>query len=393
MKTYIWIALRYLISRKRERFVSLMSAVSVLGVAIGVMTLIVVLGVMSGFDRDLKSKILGLNYDLIVEKELGLSAKDPALGEILKVKDVENFSPYVNAQALLSTKDKFIGIHIRGIDLAQEKKINDIASYIKMGPGEIGPGELLVGEELLRMLDLSVGEEVTLFSPIANKNYKYKISGYFKSGYYDYDLNLVFAAIADVQRLMLMEGVYSGLGVRAKNIYAANSLKEELIKSLGADYRVRSWTELNRNFFAALKLEKITMFIILTLIVLVAAFNIISTLTVLVTDKTKDIGILKSIGISSAGIKNIFMLEGMSIGVLGIILGTGIGTGLCWLLAKYKFIQLPQDIYYIQYLPVYLRWQDVAIIASAAFLICILFTLYPARKAASLQPVEALRYE
>lgn len=393
MKTYFWIALRYLISKKRERFVSLMSAVSVLGVAIGVMTLIVVLGVMSGFDRDLKSKILGLNYDIILEKDLGLSAQDPALEEALKLKEVEALSPYVNAQALLSTKDKFIGVHIRGIDLEGEKKINDIASYIKMGPAEIGKSQLLIGEELLRMLNLSVGEEVTVFSPITNKNYKFKISGYFKSGYYDYDLNLAFTNIPDVQQLMLMEGVYSGVGIKAKNIYAVNSLKEELIKSLGADYSVRTWTELNRNFFAALKLEKITMFIILTLIVLVAAFNIISTLTVLVTDKTKDIGILKSIGISSAGIRNIFMLEGMSIGVLGIILGTGVGTGLCWLLAKYKFIQLPQDIYYIQYLPVYLRWQDVSIIASAAFLICILFTLYPARKAALLQPVEALRYE
>lgn len=393
MSTYIWIALKYLVSAKREKFVSLMTVVSVLGVAIGVMTLIVVLGVMSGFDRDLKEKILGLNYPIIVEKEIGLSAKDPAFEQVSGVNGVEALSPYVNGQALLATPERFIGIHIRGIDLENEKKINNIASYIKVSSGAIGEQQILVGEELLKTMGLAVGDPVTLFSPITNKNYKFTVGGFFKSGYYDYDLNLVFANIPDVQKLMLMEGFYSGFGVKTRNIYEANTLREKLKSALGPDYRVRSWTDLNRNFFAALKLEKVTMFIILTLIVLVAAFNIISTLTVLVTNKTKDIGILKSIGLSSKGIKDIFILEGLLIGIVGIGLGSTVGMGLCALLAKYKFIQLPQDIYYIQYLPVYLRLQDVGLISIAAFLICILFTLYPARKASLLQPVEALRYE
>ncbi|MEW6008731.1 MAG: FtsX-like permease family protein [Candidatus Omnitrophota bacterium] len=172
-----------------------------------------------------------------------------------------------------------------------------------------------------------------------------------------------------------------------------SSLKEKLYRLLDSGYQVRTWTELNRTFFAALKLEKIAMFIILTLIVLVAAFNIISTLSVLVTDKTKDIGILKSIGLSSKGINRIFMLVGLLIASFGIILGVGLGLGLSFLLRKYQFIRLPQDIYYIQYLPVFIRWLDVGLIILAAFLISILFTIYPARKAALLNPVEALRYE
>ncbi len=192
---------------------------------------------------------------------------------------------------------------------------------------------------------------------------------------------------------MFMEGFFSGVGVKAKNAFNVFNLKEKLQKLLGSDYQVRSWTELNRTFFAALKLEKITMFIILTLIVLVAAFNIISTLSVLVTDKTKDIGILKSIGLSSKAVKRIFMLVGLLIGSCGIIVGTGLGLGLCALLRKYQFIRLPADIYYIQYLPVFIRWFDVVLIILAAFLICILFTIYPARRAAFLNPVEALRYE
>lgn len=370
-----------------------MSLVSILGVAIGVMTLIVVLGVMSGFDRDLTNKIIGLNYGIIIDSDMGILSSDPLLEEISSIEGVENFSPFLAGQVLLRSKERFRGVHIRGIDLKREAKVNNIASYIQVSSAQIEKGQLLVGEELSRQLDLNIGDRVSIFSPVTNEHYGFSIGGIFKSGYYDYDLNLIFANIKDTQRLLFLPGLYSGIGIKAANIHKVGILARQLKEKIGLGYRLRTWMDLNRNFFAALKLEKITMFIILTLIVLVAAFNIISTLTVLVTDKTKDIGILKSIGISSRGIKKIFMLEGTLIGCLGIILGSGLGVGLCALLSKYKFIQLPADIYYIQYLPVYLKYQDVIIIIMVAFLICLLFTIYPAHKAARLSPVEALRYE
>jgi lipoprotein-releasing system permease protein len=393
MKTYLWIASRYLINFRREKFVSLMTLVSVLGVAIGVMTLIIVIAVMSGFDRDLKSKILGLNYDMTIDYESGVVSDDPLFAKLSTVAEVENFSTFVAGQALLASPERFIGVHLRGVDLAKEMKLNDIARYIYIGALPIGQGQLVIGEELSRQLNLSLSDNVSIFSPVTNKHYPFTIAGVFKSGYYEYDLNLVFTTISDAQKVMLMDGLYSGVGIKAKNNSNLAALRDKLQAILGPDYRVRAWTDLNRTFFAALKLEKITMFIILTLIVLVAAFNIISTLTVLVSEKTKDIGILKSIGISAKGISSIFMIEGILIGALGIALGTSLGVLLCTLLARYQFIRLPQDIYYIQYLPVYLRLQEVGLIALAAFFICLCFTIYPARKAASLEPVEALRYE
>jgi len=370
-----------------------MTLVSVLGVAIGVMTLIVVLGVMSGFDKDLKSKILGLNYNITIDSNIGISAADSVFEKIDSLDEVSGYSPFVSGQVLLATYDRFRGVHIRGIDLVKEAGLNNIASYIKVNPPRIQEGELLVGEELLKGMDLALGDEVVVLSPITNKRYPFRIGGIFKSGYYDYDLNLVFANIKDTQELLLMDGFYSGIGINSQDIHKTSALKEKFKDILGPAYSVRTWIELNRNFFAALKLEKITMFIILTLIVLVAAFNIISTLNVFVTDKTKDIGILKSIGLSSKGINRIFMLVGIFVGSLGIVSGLGLGVGLCMLLSKYQFIRLPQDIYYIQYLPVYLKLTEVATIVLAAFLICLVSTLYPARRAASLEPVEALRYE
>ncbi len=393
MKTYFTIALRYFLNSKRRKFFSLMSLISVLGVAIGVMTLIVVLGVMSGFDRDLKSKILGLNYNITIDKSTGILAVDPVFEKIDSLDEISGYSPFVSGQVLLATYERFSGVHIRGIDLSKEAGLNNIASYIRVNALGIEKDELLIGEELLKQMELHLGDEVTVLSPITNERHAFKIGGIFKSGYYDYDMNLVFTNIEDAQKLLFMNGLYSGIGINFSDIHKTSSFKEKFENILGPTYRVRTWMDLNRNFFAALQLEKITMFIILALIVLVAAFNIISTLNVFVTDKTKDIGILKSIGLSSKAIKKIFILEGVFIGSLGIISGLGLGLGLCMLLSKYQFIKLPQDIYYIQYLPVHLRFTDVSSIVLVAFLICLVSTLYPASRAAALEPVEALRYE
>jgi lipoprotein-releasing system permease protein len=211
---------------------------------------------------------------------------------------------------------------------------------------------------------------------------------------YDYDMNLVFTNLKTSQELLGLGNQISGVSVKLDNLYLADKLKAELTASLGMDYNLRTWTEANQNFFAALKLEKLTMFIILTLIILVASFNIISTLIVMVVEKTKDIGILKAIGMTSAQIRKIFTYQGILIGAIGTGLGTCGGLLLCWLLKKYEFIKLPQDIYYIDRLPVAIQiWPDMILIILAAVVITLASTIYPAAKAAKFEPVEALRYE
>ena len=211
---------------------------------------------------------------------------------------------------------------------------------------------------------------------------------------YDYDLNLVFTNLKTAQEILGLGGIYSAVAVKLDNLYLAEQVKKELSRDLGLDYILKTWIEQNQNFFAALQLEKITMFIILTLIILVACFNIISTLIVMVVDKTKDIGILKSIGMTASGVRKIFTLQGLIIGGLGISLGSLSGIGLCLLLKKYQFIKLPKDIYYLDHLPVALRfWPDIFLIVASAMAIILISTIYPASKAARFEPVEALRYE
>jgi lipoprotein-releasing system permease protein len=216
----------------------------------------------------------------------------------------------------------------------------------------------------------------------------------FASGMYDYDLNLLVVNLATAQKLLGMGATVSAAAVKIDNIYNAQIVKRQLGDTVGYEYYLRTWIEANANFFAALKLEKLTMFIILTLIILVASFNVVSTLIVMVVEKTKDIGILKSLGMNAAAIRRIFTYEGLIIGLTGTLTGTAGGIGLCLLLKKYQFIKLPADIYYIEKLPVALTvWPDLVVIVGAALAITLLATVYPAAKAAQLKPMEALRYE
>jgi len=388
-----WISFRYLISRKRERFISIIGLISVLGVAVGVATLIVVLAVMTGFDNQLREKIVGAHSHILIEAALPLEDYPDLIAKVKKVKGVEAVGPYVQGQVFLYEQDRLINLNLRGIEPSLEPGVSKLKEYLIKGNLDLKEDSVIIGKELARVFDLDIGREITIISPLDAKPRTLKISGVFNSGMYDYDMNLALVDLQTAQDIFGLDGAVTGLGVKTTNLYRAGSIAANLKNVLGPGFQVRSWIEINKNFFAALRLEKVTMFIILTLIVIVASFNIIATLSVLVTYKTKDIGILRSIGATARDIKKIFRLEGLLIGLTGTLLGAILGIGLCLILKRYQFIKLPEDIYYIQYLPVSLDLKDIFMVALAALVITYLSTIYPAKRAAGMDTVEALRYE
>ena len=398
MNTELYISWRYLITKRKEKFISLISVISVLGIAIGVMALIIVIGVMTGFDKDLRDKIVG-NYSHITITGLnGIDDKEygKILSKISANPDIKGISPYVQGQVLLKEGTQSIAVGLRGIDPATESSVTRITKGMVAGSiNDLGQDRVVIGKELALYLGLGINSNLVTYSAFSkDKERILKVAGIFSSGMYDYDLNLIFTDTKTAQDIMGLNNKYTAIAVKLADLNSADKVKLELINALGFNYSIKTWMEANSNFFAALKLEKLTMFIILTLIILVASFNIISTLVVMVVEKTRDIGILKAVGMSSGRIRKIFTYEGLIIGALGIISGTIGGLLLCGLLKKYQFIKLPQDIYYIDRLPVSIEfWPDIVLIISAAALITFISTIYPAYKASRLNPVEALRYE
>ena len=393
MRYELLVSFRYLVSKHREGFISMVSFISIMGVAVGVTALIVVLAVMNGFDNDLREKIVGTNSHIVIEKEGGIEDYDSLVNRVNGLPHVISSAPFVNGQALIRHKDQVIGVIFRGIDPEREKKVTDIEKYLQEGVFSLEKDSVLIGKELAWRLGLKPGDEISLISAATTIPKFFTVAGVFNSGMFDYDMNLVFTNMEGAQDFYGIDNLAGGIGVKIDNVYRADSVKNEIQEEIGFDYWVRSWTDLNKNLFSALKLEKVTMFVILALIVLVACFNIAGTLIMVVMEKTKDIGILKSIGAANSGIRNIFMLNGFLVGVLGTVLGAAGGFFLCHLLKTYQFIKLPRDIYYIDRLPVNLRIVDSLAVVIVAITISLVSTLYPAWKAARMEPVDALRYE
>ncbi|MBI5286917.1 MAG: lipoprotein-releasing ABC transporter permease subunit [Deltaproteobacteria bacterium] len=413
MSYELFIGLRYLKAKRKYTFISIITFISILGVMVGVTALIVVLSVMTGFEEDLRNKILGVNAHLVV-LELGKGMRDYRnVAERVKgVEGVMASTPFIYQQAMLSSEGGVMGMVLRGVDLATIGKVTVLPQKIIQGevnglsvpmgetPDAPLPG-IIIGKELSRNLGIALQDEVNIISPLGSmtpigvvpRMARFRVVGIFDLGMYEYDSSMAFISIENAQRFFKMGDVVTGLEVRIKDIYKAEEVKERLQKVLGAPYWVRTWMDMNKNLFSALKLEKVAMFIILVLIILVAAFNIVSTLIMVVMEKGKDIAILKSMGATSGGIMRIFMIEGLVIGVAGTILGLFGGLGLCELLKRYQFIKLPSDIYYISTLPVKIEPLMVLVIAVASIGISLLATIYPSWQASRLDPVEAIRYE
>jgi lipoprotein-releasing system permease protein len=405
-----FVALRLLRGVKRQKgFLSLSTFISTAGVAVGVMALIVVIGVMTGFTQELKRKILSVNAHIVVMKQGAPLAESQKLAaEVQEVPGVVSAVPFIYTQVMFSAPGSISGGVIRGLDPATLRAggphgLNLVQGHFQdvadAAPDD--PPRVAIGNEMSRNLNLSVGDYLNVISPLGTltpmgrlpRMKAFRVSAIFHSGMYEFDSSLVFTSIPALQEFLGLGHRVTGLEVEIKDIYAAAQVGEAIQQKLGQGFFIRNWMQMNRNLFAALKLEKITMFVILTLIVLVAAFGIASTLFMMVMKKTKEIAILKSMGATRQSIMQIFILNGLVIGGLGTTLGLGLGLGLCGLLKRYEFIKLPKDVYPISTLPVQIQTLDVLAIVGAAIAISFLATLYPSWQAARLDPVEAIRYE
>jgi lipoprotein-releasing system permease protein len=414
MSYEFFIGLRYLKAKRKQTFVSLITIISIAGVTVGVTALIVVLAVMNGFKDDLRDKILGVTSHVVISRFDGnISDYEAVEAKIEKVPGVEAATPFIYTQVMISSRQAISGAVLRGVDPDTASEVINLSKNLRVGSlkdlaaekglkGPIGTPGIILGNELARNLGVSQGDPVSVISPLGRltplgqvpRSQTFRVTGIFDSGMYEYDSTLAYVSLWAAQRFLGIGNRVTGIEVRAFDIYQADKVARAISKALdGYPYWSRDWMRMNKNLFSALKLEKIVMFIILTLIILVAAFNIVGTLIMVVLEKTRDIAILKSMGATRRSIMKIFMIEGAVIGLVGTILGLLGGYILCELLATYKFIELPQDVYYISTLPVKMNPMDVTLIAVAAMVISLAATLYPAWQASRLDPAEAIRYE
>ena len=405
-----FIGKRYLKAKQKHAFISMITVLSVAGVTVGVMALIVVIAVMSGFEDDLKTRILGIESHLVLMRHGGPFADyQTVMEKMAAVQGVEAVTPFIYTQVMLRSSGGVSGAVLRGIDPETAASvIKGIETGALSEPSRDADQEMqavrvpgiILGKELARSLHVLKGDMVQvittkgMISPIGHvpTMRRFVVKGYFETGMYEYDGSMAYVGLGDAQKILRMPGAVSGIEARVTDIYNARDVAQRVVETLGYPYWVRDWMQMNRNLFSALKLEKTVMFIILALIILVAAFNIASSLIMMVMEKTKDIAILKAMGATDGSIRKIFVFEGLLIGALGTFLGVVIGFVMCALLEKYKFIELPGDVYYLTTLPVKLDLMDVVVIAASALVICFLATLYPARQASKLDPVEAIRY-
>ena len=409
MRFETFVALRYLFALRKQSFISIISLFAVCGVAIGVGALIVVIGVMNGFSTDLRDKILGVNAHILVTSLRG-GIKDyrELADEAKQVPGVIGVTPFVYSEVMLSTRSGVKGVVLRGIDPATSDSVLSLSK--DMVSGDVANLEvngetpaIIIGSELAKRLGLTNGSEVNLLSPAGRsgaagftpKVTRFVVAGVFRTGMFEYDSSLGYVTIPAARKLLGFKGdVVSGLEISVDDVYNVKEISEKLRERIGSfTVYVRNWQEMNANLFAALELEKSAMFIILAMIVLVGSFSIVTTLVMLVIQKTKDIAVLMSIGADVASIRRIFMMQGTFIGLAGTVFGYLIGVPVSLLLKKYQFIKLPSNVYPVDYLPVRLEAMDLLAIGGAAFLLCFLATIYPARRAAALSPSDALRYE
>ncbi len=419
MSYELFISLRYLKARRKQAFISLISLISIGGVAVGVAALIIVLAVMTGFKNDIRDKILGVMAHILIQKS-GSNIKENEFQEIFdrihEIHHIVDISPYVSGQVLISSEENVSGIKLHGVDPDRKTALANLKKNLREGSINLLKGKydnldsptgpkregIIIGWELSRILGIFSGDDVTLVLPTGYvlptgpvpKLKKFRVVGIFSSGFYEYDAGLAYISLTSAQKFFSMGKNISGIEVQLDNIYQSKSVTKFIRDRLDTSYHVQNWTEMNKSLFSAINLEKLAMFLILALIVLVAAFNIISTLVMMVMEKHSDIATLKSMGATSKSIMRIFMFEGAVIGVIGTAIGVVLGIAICWVADTYKLIPSGgEGIYYPAHLKFTITGLDLGLVIVSALIICFVSTIYPARQASKLDPIAVFRYE
>ena len=409
----LFVGLRYTRAKRRNHFISFISLVSMLGIALGIAALVTVMSVMNGFEREIRSRILGVAAHVQVLAVDGALADWPGvMAEARRNPQVSAAAPFVAAQGLLSSGAQVRGVFVRGIVPEMEDQVADLGAHMRSGRlADLQPGEfsIMLGADLARALRVQRGDRVTLVAPqgqvtpagLVPRLKQFRVAGIFSVGHYEYDSGLALVRMEDAQALYRMGQAASGVRLKLANLYEAPRVAREIAKSVGTDAYVTDWTQQNANYFRAIQIEKRMMFIILTLIIAVAAFNLVSTLVMVVTDKHPDIAILRTLGASPASIMTVFMGQGTLIGVIGTALGVVLGVVLSLNIdvvvpaieRAFDFQILSREVYYISELPSQLVWRDVWTVAAVALGLAFAATIYPSWRAARVNPAEALRYE
>ena len=419
----IFVGLRYLRAKRRNRTISLNTVVSIAGITLGVAALIGTVGIMTGFKEDIQAKILGTTAHIIVQDRMkdAISEYDPVTKQVATVPGVVAATPFVLKQVLLTTQTAVQGIVIRGIDPQREGTVTELAKNLSTGqlddlsrPVKVrqppaddptGPAVetekpgIILGKELALRLGVFVGDTINVVSPVGPisaigmvpKIRTFALVALFSSGMYEYDSSLAYIDITEAQKFFNMGQTVTGIEIKVTDVFRAAETARSIEQSLGFAYGARDWMQMNRNLFSALKLEKTMMFLLLVLITIVASFNIVSTLTMIVTEKQKEIAILKAMGATRKSIRRIFMLNGLIIGLSGTAIGIPLGYAFLWLIQT--FWTFDPTVYYISRIPVHVQALDVLLVAGSAIVISFAATVYPSLQAAKLEPVAALRYE
>ena len=416
MKYEWFIGLRYLKARRQETFISLITVISILGVMIGVMTLNIVMAVMTGFEETLRDRLLGINAHIaLIKSGDQLRDYEKLVDQIRRENGVVAASPSIYGQVMLTAGPRVAGVVVRGVDPDRVNGVIDIQKYMTAGSLQnlkqpqslrvddrtvLLPG-VIVGSRLANQLGVFPGSPLQVVSPLGSptaigvipKVRRFIVVGIFKTDMSEIDSTLVFMNLTDAQKFFELEDAATNIEIRVKDVYQARQIADDIQRQLGFPYFAEDWSRLWPNLFSALRLEKTVYFLVLLLMVLVGAFNIVSTLIMVVMEKRKDIAILQSMGATRESIRRIFLFKGCVIGVVGTTLGVLLGLAVCLLIQKYHFIELPKDVFLISTVPVRIYLSNYLLVAFASLLVCLLASIYPARQAAKLDPVEIIRYE